>query len=385
MFKDRYGNALTTTSDAARDAYVEGVDRFLASDGGVEPAFEKCIAADDGFALAHLGLARHLQASGNSIEAKRALESVRNLVSGVTSREASQINALGLLIEGKTAPAYNAIRAHLVEYPRDAMVAQTCTTVFGLIGFSGLRGREAEQLAFTTVLAPHYGDDWWFLSQHAFSQVEVGQITPAENNIERSLEIHPRSAQGAHIRSHIYYESGEAEAGYEYLSEWRRDYDRTGMLHGHLSWHEALWALEHGRVEEMWQIVDGDIAPGAACGPPLVMLCDISAVLYRAALLGIAVPPERWESVVKFAGKHFPNTGIAFGDVHAAIAYAMAGDSSQLARIVSDAKGPAAEVVRTLAEAFGAIAGEDWTRATSLLTAIMADHARIGVAKHSAT
>lgn len=381
MLADRYGNELTTRSVAAQDAYIEAVDRFLAADGGVEHAFERSIAADDGFALAHLGLARFRHAQGNPTEAKRALGAARELAGGVTDREAGQINALGLLIEGKAAEAYKAIRTHLADHPRDAMATQTCTTVFGLIGFSGQPGREAEQLAFTTELAPHYGDDWWFLSQHAFSQIEVGQIGPAEASIERSLEGNPRSAQGAHIRSHIYYENGEQEAGYRYLSDWRRDYDKTGLLHCHVSWHVALWALEQGELEEMWRLIDTDISPGAAIGPPLVVLCDSAAALYRASLMGVDIAPERWNTVCEYASKYFPNTGVAFGDVHAALAYAMAGDREALDRIISDAKGPAGDVVRDLAEAFGAIAQEGWAEAETHLTNAMSDHARIGGSK----
>ena len=381
MLEDRYGNVLTTTSAAARDAYIEGVDRFLASDGGADVAFESAIAADDGFALAHIGLARYRHAQGHPKEAKSALSTARALANGVTTREAGHIDALGLLVEGSTAAAYKAIRAHLDDHPRDAMLVQTCTTVFGLIGFSGLPGREAEQLTFTTMLAPHYGDDWWFLSQHAFSQVEVGQIGAAEANIERSLEGNPRSAQGAHIRSHIYYENGENEAGYRYLSDWRRDYDKTGLLHCHVAWHEALWALEQDEIEAMWRIVDTDISPDAALGPPLVVLCDMAAILFRASLKGIAIPSKRWQTVGEYATRHFPKTGIAFGDVHAAIAYAMTGDGSALARIISDATGPAADVVRTLAEAFGAIADENWPEAALHLTEAIPHHARIGGSK----
>jgi hypothetical protein len=55
-------------------------------------------------------------------------------------------------------------------------------------------GREAEQLAYTTGLAPHYGDDWWFLCQHAFAQMEVGQLELARRNIDRSLELNPTPA-----------------------------------------------------------------------------------------------------------------------------------------------------------------------------------------------
>jgi len=378
MLQDRYGNTLTTSSEAARDFYVDGVDRFLSSSGGTPEALGRAISADDGFALAHLALARHWHALGERIQAKDSLAAARALSKGITHREESQINALGLLIDGNPPAAYGAICAHLADYPRDAMVVQPCTTVFGLIGFSGQPGREAEQLAFTTQLAGHYGDDWWFLSQHAFSQVEVGQISRAEANIERSVSANPRSAQGAHIRSHIYYEGGDMAAGYRYLSDWRRDYDRSGILYCHLSWHEALWAIEQGHMSEMWRIVDADIAPGISAGPPLVVMCDNAAILYRASLLGETIPIERWRTVCALAAEYFPKSGIAFGDVHAALAYAMAGETTQLARIISEATGPAGDVVRELAEAFGAIADENWPKAAIHLSAAMPDHARIG-------
>ena len=381
MLEDRYGNAISTNSQAARDAYVRGVDLFLAAEGGVDSAFENSISADESFALAYLALARFRHAQGNPLEASKNLQIARNLAEKLSSREASQINALGLLIEGRTTEAYKAIREHLDDHPRDAMVAQTCTTVFGLIGFSGQPGREAEQLAFTSSLAPHYGNDWWFLSQHAFAQVEVGQIAAAEKNIERSLGVNPRSAQGAHIRSHVYYENGEEEAGYKYLSEWRKLYDKTGLLHCHISWHVALWALAQGDLDTMWEVVDTDIAPGAALGPPLVVLCDIAAILYRASLMGVSISSKRWQAVAEHASKYFPKTGIAFGDVHAALAYAMAGDRIGLEKIISDAKGPAGAVVCDLAKAFGAIAKENWVEATMHLTPSLFDHARIGGSK----
>jgi len=153
------------------------------------------------------------------------------------------------------------------------------------------------------------------------------------------------------------------------------------LLHCHISWHVALWALERGELQEMWRIIDTDISPGAAIGPPLVMLCDTAAALYRASLMGVTIPSERWQTVCEYASKYFPNTGVAFGDVHAAIAFAMAGDGVALGRIISNAKGPAGDVVRDLAEAFGAIAQQNWTEAAMHLTKAMSDHARIGGSK----
>jgi Tfp pilus assembly protein PilF len=378
MIKDRYENTLSTRSSAARDAYVDGVDRFLSAEHGAEKAFEAAINADQQFALAHVGLARSRQVSGQGAAAAEAIAVARAHANGLTAREASHVHALGLLIDGDSLAAYQAVRKHILDHPRDAMVAQTSVGVFGLIGFSGQPGREAEQLAFTTTLVPHYGDDWWLLGMHAFAQVEAGQIGPATDTIERSLVGNPRNAHGAHTRAHIYYEAGETEAGYRYMGEWRRGYDKGGALHCHLSWHVAIWALELDDLKSMWEVIDTDVAPGSAWGPPLNVLTDNAAFLYRAKLAGVEVPAHRWQAVSDYATSNFSNTGIAFADVHAALAHAMVGNSEALSKIVFEAKGPAGDIVRTIAEAFQAIAAQNWKLATDGLAAAMAGHERIG-------
>ena len=380
MLRDRYDNALTTGSAAARDAYAEGMDLFLAADAGAETAFARAVGEDPDFALAHLALARDRQARGAPGPAREALAAARAaaLARPVTAREAGQLHALGLLIEGRGAEAMAAIRAQAAAHPRDAMTVQTCTGVFGLIGFSGQPGREAEQLAFTAALAPHYGDDWWFLAQHAFSQMESGATGPAEATITRSLEGNPRNANGAHIRSHLHYENGETEAGYAYLDAWRKDYARGGILHCHVNWHIALWALERGDAATMWAVVDADIAPETGAGPALNVLTDMAAILYRAELAGVRVDPARWRAISAYASERFPVPGIAFADVHAALAHAMAGEGEALARILRDARGPAGDLVRLLAEAFGALAEGRWADALDPLAKAMTDHARIG-------
>ena len=378
MLNDRYGNGLTTSSAAARDAYVAGIDLFLAAGAGADRALQKAIEADEGFALAHLALARVCQASGRVAELAAPLARARALAERTTAREQGQIHALGLLMDGNGPAAFEAIQDHLADHPRDAVAAQPCMGVFGLIGFSGRPGREAEQLAFTTALGTHYGDDWWYLASHAFSQMEAGQTGPAEVSIEASLAQHTRNANAAHYRSHLYYEVGECEAGFAYLADWRRDYDKAGPLHCHISWHVALWALERGDVDTMWQVVDADVDPEGAWGPALNVMTDMAAILYRAELAGVEVPPERWRRISDFALAHFGKPGVAFADVHAALAHAMAGNAEALARILSDAAGPAGELVRRLAEAFQAIAAGRWEEAVAFLTDAMGDHARIG-------
>lgn len=376
MLHDRYGNPLSTSDVGACDAYVAGLDlTFAALDGALEQ-YHVAVARDPNFAMGHIAIARHHQVWG-SAGVKEALAAAL-AVDGVSAQEASHINVFSLLMTGKIPAGYAAARAHLLDYPRDAMVAAACVGVFSLIGFSGQPGREAENLALTSALAPHYGDDWWFAAAHAFSQMEAGQVGPAAEMIETSLRGHARNATAAHIKSHLHYESGETEAGMSYLRDWVQGYERTGMLHCHLSWHIALWALEQGDEALMWSVYDADLRPAVTVSPALNVATDTASLLYRAERRGVVVGSDRWAEVSGFLAEKFPKPGLAFADVHAALAHAMSGNLEGLARIIEGARGPAGDLVRVLAEAFGAIASGAWAEAEARLVVALRDHARIG-------
>lgn len=380
MQTDRYGNELSIGSAAARDAYVEGVDLVLSGIYGAEQAFQRAVDADDGFVLGFAGLARSAQVMANGAAARVAMDKALELAASrdLTERERSHVAAMDYLISGNGAAALKAMRAHAVDHPRDTLVVQPCTSVFGLIGFSGLAGREAEQLAFLNSLAPHYGEDWWFNTAHAFAQCEVGQVAKSIDTIERSLAGNPDSAHGAHVRAHIYYENGETDAGYKYISGWREGYDKRSPLMCHISWHVALWAMERGETERAWDVIDGYVRPAHASGPPLNILTDTASFLMRAELAGQARRPDLWREVSDYAQKIFPNPGIAFADVHAGLAHAVAGESAALEKVIKDAKGPARDVVTKMSEAFRAFAAQSWAEAIALLTPVMSSHERIG-------
>lgn len=375
---DQYDNAISTSSAEARDYYVDAVDRVLAGQAGIVDAFENAVTADPAFGLGYAGLARGHQFSGNLPAAKVALQKARELNHGLDAREQSHLHALGLLLDGKGAEAYLAIRTHVDNYPRDALIAQTCSSVFGLIGFSGKPGREAEMLAYTAALLPHYGEDWWCLSQYAFALCETGNLDKASNMIDQSLALNPRNANAAHVRSHVYYESGETKLGIDFLTKWLESYDRGGYLHGHLSWHTALWSLELGDVDDMWHRLKTDIQPGASQGLPINVLTDTASLLYRAELAGVLITDAYWTDISQYAQQLFPKTTLGFVDFHAALAHAMAGEVEALENIIESPNPLTGELVTAIARAYQAIARQHWEEAIHLLTSSMADHARLG-------
>jgi tetratricopeptide (TPR) repeat protein len=375
--KDRYGNELGTTSADARDAYQAGMDSLMSATPGMDAAFQKAVEADDGFALGHIALARAKQLLGRGHEAKAPLARAQELAPGASARERSQIAIFEKILTGQGAAALDAIREHMKDWPRDAMALAPATSVFGLIGFSGRVGREQEQLEILVPFEKHYGGDWWYLTQLAFAQIELGQFEEGRHNIEKALADYPKSAHAAHIHGHLFYETGEREAGLAYLTDWMKDYPRDGLMHCHNSWHLALWSMETGKHADAWRIYDDALRPGAAWGPQINVATDCPAFLLRAEMAGEPRQPERWREIADYATKWFGRPGLGFVDMHTALAYAMAGDVEVLAKFAESPRGATADLLPLLATGFSAFAAGNWQHAIGAIR-LLDTHERLG-------
>ncbi len=376
--KDRYGNELGTTSADARDAYQAGMDSLMSATPGMDAAFQKAVEADDGFALGHIALARAKQLLGRGHEAKAPLARAQELAPGASARERSQIAIFEKILTGQGAAALDAIREHMKDWPCDAMALAPATSVFGLIGFSGRVGREQEQLEILVPFEKHYGGDWWYLTQLAFAQIELGQFEEGRRNIEKALADYPKSAHAAHIHGHLFYETGEREAGLAYLTDWMKDYPRDGLMHCHNSWHLALWSMETGKHADAWRIYDDALRPGAAWGPQINVATDCPAFLLRAEMAGEPRQPERWREIADYATKWFGRPGLGFVDMHTALAYAMAGDVEVLAKFAESPRGATADLLPPMATGFSAFAAGNWQHAIGAIRPLLDTHERLG-------
>ena len=378
MLTDYYGNPLSTGTGLARDNYDIGLRAFLSANYGAEEAFSQAVEADPNFALAYLGLARSFMSSGQLKEAKIALKNAKNVLDGVTEREKSHFLCCELVLSGASAKAKASVDKHVSEWPRDAMIAQMNTSVFGLIGFSGQAGREIDLLEYTQKLLPHYTDDWWMISMHAISLCETGQTLESMQLMEKALKLNPRNANAAHFFAHILYEENEVAAGREYLNAWMPNYDRRSFLHGHLSWHQALWALHDGDESTMWEIVDAAVSQKNTSSLPINALTDTASIYYRAELAGFSVSSERWLNLSQYAADKFPNMGQSFADVHSALAHAMAGDEDQLSKLINGKNGFAGDIVSPVAKAWRAISKNQWDEAREELELASSEFERFG-------
>lgn len=132
MLADRYDLPLSTTSAAARDAYVQGYDLALTLYPGAVEAFERALTADPGFALAHAGKAQVLMREGKAAVARAALAAAKDVAAGLSAREAGHIGFFDLAFAGRTDAAIAALHTHLTAWPRDALMVASATNPNGV-------------------------------------------------------------------------------------------------------------------------------------------------------------------------------------------------------------------------------------------------------------
>jgi hypothetical protein len=86
MLIDRYGLPLSTMSTAARDDYVLATDRALTFYPGAAEAYDRAIAAEPGFALAHAGKAQVRMRQGDIAAAQAALAAAKDASAGARGK-----------------------------------------------------------------------------------------------------------------------------------------------------------------------------------------------------------------------------------------------------------------------------------------------------------
>ena len=385
MLTDRYGLLLSTASAAARDAYAEGCDAKLTNYPGAVEAFDRAVAADPGFALAHVARAHAVLERGDAAAARASMEAAKSSVAGTSAREASHVAYFYLLIAGDSEAALSALPVHLDAWPRDAVVLGTAAFTNGLIGSSGRAGQKRMLLALLDRLAPHYGDDWWFAAHHGMALSENRQRVAAGAKIDRSLVQNPKNPWAAHARGHLCYEEGDADAARGFLRSWLTTYPREGSLYSHLNWHLAMAELEAGDTAAASRLFREAFAPDVHTGPPRGKLNDGVSFLWRWELAGHPRDAGAWRTMQDFATTAFPRAGSAFSDMHIAVAQAVAGEAAasqararQIDELARHGRYPSGPLVPAVARAVAAFEARDFAAVIDALAPVVPELERIG-------
>ena len=385
MLTDRYGLALSTASPAARDEYVQASDLALTFYPGAAEAYDRAIAVDPGFALAHAGKAQVLTRQGDLAGAREALGAAKGVATGLSEREASHIGFFDLVFAGRTDAAIAALYAHLTAWPRDALVVAVAANPNGLIGGSGHIGQKHQIAVLMDRLASHYDNDFWFMSYHAMALSEDGQLAVARPKIEQSLAANPNNAHGAHGFAHVCYESGDVEAARTFLSSWLATYPRDGFFYGHVSWHLSLCQLQAGNWEQALLLYQDALALDRHSGGPQQKMSDRAAFLWRSELAGHPRDVAAWRRLHGYANRALPRPGNGLADLHVILAQVVMRDDAtldararQIEELARDGRYPSGSYLPVLAHGLAAFERGDFSGAIDALAPLAGENERIG-------
>lgn len=384
--EDRYGLPLSTSSDEATAAYRGGVDLMLAGWTGMAETLERAIASDPDFALPVIARARvhAFYQQGDLARSKAAL--ARELVAKRgTERERSHVEALALAIEGRLPEAIASMLRHIESWPRDALVLSLPLGAFGLFAFSGMADHDRARHELCERVAQHYGEDWWFLTMAGWAMTENGDVARGRGVTERGFNLRRANAHAAHAVLHAMFEDGSIDAADRLVEEWIPTYERAGILHGHIRWHQALGALEQDDAARALAIYADVLQPSATQAPPLNVITDAASLLWRLSAYGHSVPRALWQEADSNAQKLFPKSSLAFADVHMALFAAATQNHAALAarlavieQRLAEGKLPAGPVVPAIFRALAAFADEDYAACVKSLAPVLTEVVRIG-------
>jgi tetratricopeptide (TPR) repeat protein len=384
--EDRYGLALSTNSSDAADVYREGIDLMLSAWPGAAEAFDRAIKADGDFALARVARARvhsfYQQGEAARQQAALAREAVTRRGS---EREKSHVETLALAVEGNLPAALASAQKHLEAFPRDAVVMSLLLGAFGLFAFSGMADHDQARQDLCERYAAHYGEDWWFLTNYGWSMTENGQVAKGRAMTERGFDKRRANAYAAHALLHAMFEDGSIDDADALVTQWIGSYDHSGILHGHIRWHQALGALELGDANKALAIYRDVLQPSVSAAPPLNVMSDCAGLLWRLSAYGHAVPAQFWADADAYASAHFPKISLPFVEMHMALLAAATHNSAALderlralEQRLADGKLAAGPVVPKVCRALRAFADEDYPGCVRELEGVLTDVVRLG-------
>jgi hypothetical protein len=386
VHEDRYGLPLSTDSPEAANAYRDGIDLMLSAWPGAAEAFDRALAADAEFALAHVARARVHSFYQQGEAARKEAAAARELVARRgTERERGHVETLALAVEGNLPAALSSALRHLESFPRDAVVMSLPLGAFGLFAFSGMADHDRARQELCERHAPHYGEDWWFLSNYGWAMTENGEVAKGRAMTERAFDMRRANAYGAHALLHAMFEGGSVADADALVTQWIGGYDRSGILYGHIYWHQALGALEVGDASKALSIYEKILQPSVTVAPPLNAMSDCASLLWRLLAYGHAVPANLWADAEAYAKAQFPKSSVPFVEMHmallAAATYNQAALEERLRVIeqrLGDGKLAAGPVVPQICRAMNAFADEDFRTCVTLLEPVLDDVVRIG-------
>jgi tetratricopeptide (TPR) repeat protein len=175
----------------------------------------------------------------------------------------------------------------------------------------------------------------YILGMHAFGLEECNQYAQAEDAGRRALALEPKDGWAVHAVTHVMEMQGRIDEGIAWLEAREGDWAPDNGFAFHNYWHLALYHLDRQRHADALALYDARLH----AEPPdfALQLLDATALLWRLYLEGVDTGPRAQALAANWAGRLERERGFyAFNDWHAMMAFAMAGNEAEAARLADD-------------------------------------------------
>jgi tetratricopeptide (TPR) repeat protein len=291
QLSDCYGLPVTTRSHEALHWYNQGLLGLLGFRSDTPDCFEKALALDPTFTMAHCHLGVHyfLEESAEMVaRARHCFAQARTGSEALTDREREVVAALDLWGNGQVREAISQMQTAISARPREIILLQRLYFIYFVQGASDkLRDLPAAVLR-------HYDNDSYILGMYSFGLEESREFARAFEAGQQALSLNPADVWALHALAHASSETGAFAAGVRLLEDGLQYCDHVGSFRHHMVWHLALFLWEQGQYRRTMQLYHEAFADPATLIPP--HLVDTVSLLWRLNLTGHPTP-EAWQAL----------------------------------------------------------------------------------------
>jgi tetratricopeptide (TPR) repeat protein len=326
-------NPVSTNNRTAVERLEAATDLLHGYFGDPLGAIDRALAEAPEFVMGHAFRAGLLiTAADGAIEPllRHSVEAGERLAQRANDRERRHLAAARAWLDGDFAGSIRRYGDIVVDYPRDSFALQVAHIGDFLLGQSTmLRDRVAQVLPAWDEQVPGFG---YVLGMHAFGLEETNLFAAAEESGRRALAINPRDPWAIHAVAHVMEMQGRQDDGIAWLTSRARDWAEDNMFAVHNWWHLALFHLDLGEIDRVFELYDARIRGNHS--DVVLDLIDASAMLWRLHLRGVDVG-ARWTEIADTWERRGGDGYCAFNDVHALLAFVAEGRNSAIAKVLT--------------------------------------------------
>ena len=317
MWTDALGNPVTLEDDRSLPALNDFVEGFIASEARAanvlaaeqdpSPLVQACIAAVHMFAESR-------QAPAN---ARPFLERALAGAARTTPREQRFIGAVGAWVEGDLPRAIALHEQQAREHPRD--LASLKLAHYHLFN----RGDAPGMLRVALACEPHAQDVPWLHGMLAFAWEQCHGLEEAEAHARRAIAMRRKEPWAHHALAHVMLTQGRITEGHAFLADVSDTWEGlNSFMVTHNWWHQALFAIELDRADEVLDLYDRRVW-GVAKDYTQDQINAVS-LLARLELAGVDVG-KRWQDLADHLAARTDDQVLPFLDLQYLLGLARAG------------------------------------------------------------